>query len=66
MTAAAGAAGIAGRAGVLTAPDSDAAAELICTLVREGDVLLVKGSRGIRMERIIEALGERFGSRTEN
>jgi UDP-N-acetylmuramoyl-tripeptide--D-alanyl-D-alanine ligase len=66
MTAAAGAAGIAGRAGVLTAPDSDAAAELICKLVREGDVLLVKGSRGIRMERIIEALGERFGSRTQN
>ncbi len=66
MTTAAGAAGIAGRAGVLTAPDSAAAADLVCALVREGDVVLVKGSRGIQMERIIEALGGRFGSRTQN
>ena len=64
MTAAA--AGTIGHPGVLAAPDSAAAADLVRALVREGDVVLVKGSRGIRMERIIEALGERFGSRTQD
>jgi UDP-N-acetylmuramoyl-tripeptide--D-alanyl-D-alanine ligase len=36
--------------------DSLAAATVVHRLVRPGDVLLVKGSRGIAMERIIEAL----------
>ncbi len=66
MSAAVDAHGTIGRAGVLAAPDSAVAAEIVCALVREGDVVLVKGSRGIRMERIIEALGERFGSRAQN
>ncbi len=44
-------------AGILTAPDSTIAANMVAGLVRPGDVLLVKGSRGIAMERIIERLG---------
>jgi UDP-N-acetylmuramoyl-tripeptide--D-alanyl-D-alanine ligase len=41
---------------ILSAPDSVAAAPIVKGLVRPGDVLLVKGSRGIAMERIIERL----------
>jgi UDP-N-acetylmuramoyl-tripeptide--D-alanyl-D-alanine ligase len=42
---------------MLKALDSVTAAEIVAGLVRTGDVLLVKGSRGIAMERIIERLG---------
>jgi UDP-N-acetylmuramoyl-tripeptide--D-alanyl-D-alanine ligase len=38
------------------APDSLAASTIVRNFVRPGDVLLVKGSRGIAMERIIERL----------
>jgi UDP-N-acetylmuramoyl-tripeptide--D-alanyl-D-alanine ligase len=41
---------------ILTSPDSVAAGGIVAGLVRPGDVLLVKGSRGIAMERIIERL----------
>lgn len=55
-TALASVAGLSLPSNVLVAPDSAAAADLVAGLVRAGDVLLVKGSRGIAMERIIAAL----------
>lgn len=40
--------------------DSDAAGELVAEMAKKGDVILVKGSRGVRTERVIEKLFEKF------
>ncbi len=40
--------------------DSDAAGEMLAGLVKKGDVVLVKGSRGVRTEKVIEKLLEKF------
>jgi len=37
-------------------PDAEAAAELLGGLLREGDTVLVKGSRGVGLERVAQAL----------
>lgn len=42
------------------AEDSNAAGDLLSSLVREGDVILVKGSRGVRTEVVIDKLLEKF------
>ncbi len=52
---AASAAGIP-AADVHHAETSDEAASLVASLVRAGDLILVKGSRGVRLERVVEAL----------
>jgi len=40
--------------------DSDAAGDLLLGQIREDDLVLVKGSRGVRTERVIEKLLEKF------
>jgi UDP-N-acetylmuramoyl-tripeptide--D-alanyl-D-alanine ligase len=41
---------------------SEAAANFLQTLLQPGDLLLVKGSRGVKMERVVEALLVRHGA----
>ena len=55
----AGAAGLP-RARVLTFTTSDEAARSISTLIEDGDLILVKGSRGIKIERVVERLKDAF------
>jgi UDP-N-acetylmuramoyl-tripeptide--D-alanyl-D-alanine ligase len=39
--------------------DSDAAANFLAEFVRRGDLLLLKGSRGVKMEKILDAIDAR-------
>lgn len=42
------------------AADSDAAGEMIAELAQPGDAILIKGSRGVRTEKVLEALVAKF------
>ena len=48
------------RAQVLIFTTSDEAARSISTLIEDGDLILVKGSRGIKIERVVERLKDAF------
>ena len=50
----------AGLASVEFAVDADAAGDMLVRTVAAGDVILVKGSRGVRTEKVIEKLLEKF------
>lgn len=52
----------AGFDDVRFAGDSDAAGQMLADIVRPGDVVLVKGSRGVKTEKVIAKLRQRFGS----
>ncbi len=41
-------------------PSSEEAGAFLANLIQAGDLLLVKGSRGVKMERVVEALDSRF------
>lgn len=47
-----------GRSRIHVAPDSDAAVEVLCEILEAGDIILVKGSRAMHMEKIVARLSE--------
>ncbi|HQU92590.1 MAG TPA: UDP-N-acetylmuramoyl-tripeptide--D-alanyl-D-alanine ligase [Pyrinomonadaceae bacterium] len=50
----------AGLSNATFVADSTTAGEMLANEIREGDVVLVKGSRGVRTEKVIEKLLEKF------
>jgi UDP-N-acetylmuramoyl-tripeptide--D-alanyl-D-alanine ligase len=59
IVAGAGEAGLS-REALVHFDDAAAAAEAVGEIVRPGDAVLVKGSRGIRLEKVVDALAGRF------
>ena len=61
------AASAAGLKNVFRVPDAEAAAQTLSELARAGDLVLVKGSRASKMERVIEAFqSEKFNESNES
>jgi UDP-N-acetylmuramyl pentapeptide synthase len=48
------------RANVRYVAASDEAADIAAALVRAGDLVLVKGSRGVRTDRVVDRLKAEF------
>jgi UDP-N-acetylmuramoyl-tripeptide--D-alanyl-D-alanine ligase len=44
---------------------SEEAAKFLAGFVESGDVVLVKGSRGVKMERVVDALLTRYAPRAD-
>ena len=42
------------------AADSDAAGDLLASEIRPGDIVLIKGSRGVRTEKVLQKLLDKF------
>ncbi len=45
-------------------PEAQAAASFVVEAVRPGDLLLIKGSRGVRLEKVVQALRARYKEQT--
>ena len=50
-----------GEADVIAVTDRDAALEVLTQRLRPGDVVLVKASRGVELDRLVDALVARLG-----
>src|SRR5262249_10218500 len=56
----------AGLADAVFAENSEAAGDLLMQEIRSGDAVLVKGSRGVRTEKVLEKLLEKFEKEDES
>jgi UDP-N-acetylmuramoyl-tripeptide--D-alanyl-D-alanine ligase len=50
----------AGLSTAVFAPDSSAAGEMLAEMIEPGDAVLIKGSRGVRTEKVLEVLSKKF------
>jgi UDP-N-acetylmuramyl pentapeptide synthase len=51
---------------VVILPDADTAVEVVPGLVQERDMVLIKGSRGVGLDRLVDALARLAEGRTQS
>jgi UDP-N-acetylmuramoyl-tripeptide--D-alanyl-D-alanine ligase len=51
------------KANLFSCKDTHEATEIIISMIKEGDVILIKGSRGMKMETIVEAISRSIRSK---